>query len=275
MDNDLEILVQRAREGDRAALEDLVARIQDRVFRLACRMLGSSANAEDAAQEILIKVITHLGGFRGECAFTTWVHRVASNHLLTVRRKIQASPEILAGGWEELTAPGPGDGLQASPLTPEEELLAMELRMHCVEEMVRGLDRETRMAYILGEVFDVDGREGGYIMDVTPEAFRKRLSRGRAKIRDHMSRVCGLIRPENPCTCGRLARNLSSLRPEAKADLRLASSGSESVRLLENMDELHRVAEVIRTLPTPPTPQGFRTLIQDLTDSGQFRPLMD
>src|SRR5688572_27185757 len=86
-DDGLDALVERAKAGDREALEAVVAAIQDRVYNLAIRMLWHPADAEDATQEILVRVVTHLGGFRGESAFTTWVYRVAVNYLLTTRKR--------------------------------------------------------------------------------------------------------------------------------------------------------------------------------------------
>jgi RNA polymerase sigma factor (sigma-70 family) len=88
MEPALEDLVQQAKDGKKEALESLVRRIQDRVYGLALRMLGYPADAEDAAQEILVKVVTHLDSFRQESAFSTWVYRVAANHLLTTRKRL-------------------------------------------------------------------------------------------------------------------------------------------------------------------------------------------
>ena len=63
------LLVQRATAGDRAALEEVLAGVQDMVFNLSLRMLGTFPDAEDASQEILLRVMTHLSSFRGESAF--------------------------------------------------------------------------------------------------------------------------------------------------------------------------------------------------------------
>ena len=88
MESTLENLVQQAKEGSREALESVVLGIQDRIYGLALRMLGYPADAEDAAQEILIKVVTRLDSFRQESAFSTWVYRIAANHLLTTRKRL-------------------------------------------------------------------------------------------------------------------------------------------------------------------------------------------
>ena len=87
MEESLESLVQKATNGDQNALEEVVKGVQDRIYGLALRMLWHPSDAEDATQEILIKVITNLNSFRGESAFTTWVYRVASNHLITTRKR--------------------------------------------------------------------------------------------------------------------------------------------------------------------------------------------
>ena len=76
--------VSPAQTGDRAALEKVVGEIQDQVYRLAVQMLWHPEDAEDATQEILIRIITRLGSFKGESAFTTWVYRVACNYLLNI-----------------------------------------------------------------------------------------------------------------------------------------------------------------------------------------------
>jgi RNA polymerase sigma factor (sigma-70 family) len=84
MESDIEVLVTMANEGDKKALEELVLQIQDKIYGLALRMLYNPSDAEDASQEILFKIITHLGTFRGESSFSTWMYRVAANHLLTM-----------------------------------------------------------------------------------------------------------------------------------------------------------------------------------------------
>jgi RNA polymerase sigma factor (sigma-70 family) len=81
-----ESLVALAQQGDMAALDALVRRHQACVFNLALRMVWRRPVAEDATQEILIKAVTHLGSFEGRSQFRTWLHRIAVNHLLNVRK---------------------------------------------------------------------------------------------------------------------------------------------------------------------------------------------
>lgn len=94
---DLESLVEQARSGIRYALEELVRTIQDQVFGLSMRMLGHRPHAEDATQEILVKVITHLDSFRAESRFTAWVYAVAANHLRQYAGERHGAPAELVG----------------------------------------------------------------------------------------------------------------------------------------------------------------------------------
>ena len=66
-------LIEEAISGDKAALEALLCGVQDVVFNLSLRMLGIVPDAEDATQEILIKVMTHLSSFRQDSSLSTWV----------------------------------------------------------------------------------------------------------------------------------------------------------------------------------------------------------
>ena len=78
----LEALVKEALGGSSQALEEIVRQIKDLMFGVSLRMLYSPEAAEDATQEILIKIVTNLGTFRGESAFKTWAMRIATNHPL-------------------------------------------------------------------------------------------------------------------------------------------------------------------------------------------------
>src|SRR5216684_4130129 len=101
----LDQLVEQAREGDEEALEAVVRGIQDRIYNLALRMLWHPSDAEDATQEILLKVITRLRQFRQESAFTTWVYQIATNHLFTTRRRrAETNPLTFAFIGDELEA---------------------------------------------------------------------------------------------------------------------------------------------------------------------------
>ena len=84
--HDEELRVRMARDGDRESLEWLVRRHSPWIYNIALRMLCHPDDAQDASQEILVKVITRLSTFEGRSSFRTWLYRIAFNHLLTMKR---------------------------------------------------------------------------------------------------------------------------------------------------------------------------------------------
>ncbi len=81
-------LIDQAVNGDKKVLESLLLSVQDMIYNLSLRMLGSPQDAEDAVQEIMIKIITQLSTFRKESTFSTWAYRVATNYLINCKKSI-------------------------------------------------------------------------------------------------------------------------------------------------------------------------------------------
>ncbi len=188
---ELQALVDKATAGDKKALETLVADVQDLVFNLSLRMLGTFADAEDATQDILLKMITHLSAFRGESLFTTWVFRIAVNHLKNYKKHMFAR---YAPSFEYYANDIENGNIQDVPdLTQnvEKDLLAEELKMSCTNVMLQCLDTESRCIFILGTMFKIDSRIAGDLLQMTPEAYRQRLSRIRKKMADFLGQYCG------------------------------------------------------------------------------------
>ena len=142
-------VVAAAVGGDQRALEQLLRAVAVDVRRLAQRMLWHPQDAEDATQEILVKVATRLSTFRGDARVTTWVHRIAVNHLLTMRRGRAEDPALTFTDFGDDLA----RDLDAAydPRGVDDELLAQEVMVGCTQGMLLCLDREHRVAYVLGE----------------------------------------------------------------------------------------------------------------------------
>ena len=188
---EFQVFIEKAAAGDRKALGSLIAGVQDIVFNLSLRMLGTFADAEDATQDILLKMITHLSSFRGDSAFTTWVFSIASNHLKNYKKHIFAryapSFEYYGDDIENARIQDVPDLTQ----NVEKDILAEELKMSCTNVMLQCLDAESRCIFILGTMFKIDSRIAGDILEMTPEAYRKRLSRIRKKMADFLGQYCG------------------------------------------------------------------------------------
>ena len=184
--------IKKAIDGDKDALSGLVIGVQKELYNLALRMLWHPEDAEDATQEIIIKIITKLSTFEGKSSFKTWAWRIAINHLLNTRKRRAEKDNI---SFEEMTQDL--DTFLADDSLPVEDkvqqkLLVEEAKIGCMQAMLLCLKRDERAAYIMGDVFGITDAEGASMFDVSPAAYRKRLSRARQHIRTFMDNNCGI-----------------------------------------------------------------------------------
>ncbi|MCI8799298.1 MAG: RNA polymerase sigma factor [Lachnospiraceae bacterium] len=188
---ELQDLVSKATAGDKKALETLVAGVQDIVFNLSLRMLGTFADAEDATQDILLKMITHLSSFRGDSSFTTWVFSIGVNHLKNYKKHMFAHCPLSFAYYGEDIENAEIEKVPDLTQNVERNILAEELKMSCTNVMLQCLDVESRCIFILGTMFKLDSRIAGEILEMTPEAYRQRLFRIRRKMADFLGQYCG------------------------------------------------------------------------------------
>jgi RNA polymerase sigma factor (sigma-70 family) len=252
----LEADVREARAGNRHALERVVAAIQHRLFGLALRMLWHPQDAEDATQEIMIRIITRIGSFRGESGFMTWCYRVASNYLLDAKRGRMELPLTFAGFGADLDE-GLAEAPPAGVHPVEQALLLEEVKIGCTLGMLLCLDRAQRLAYILGEILALDHREAAAVLSIAPAAFRKRLSRAREEVVAFTRAKCGLVNPDNPCRCSkRVAPAIARGRVDPGHLLHATSMDAAGkfpavLREIRRLDALQRAVALYRSHPEP------------------------
>ncbi len=251
----IEHWVTQAQAGDTAALEKLVKAVQDNVFNLCLRMLGVPADAEDAAQEILIKVITHLGSFRFQSAFSTWVYRIAANHLSDAKRRARRRAVSL----DDMEEPDSRRVLSV-PADEDRRLMEEESRRECMKAMLLCLGNDFRLVYVMATFFDITPEEGAVILGITAEGFRKKLYRARLKVSHYLHGKCGLIDPGAACRCN-LKVDTEAHR-KARSPLQLADAmhrdePEERAKLFQDVRQLDRLRkELVR--------QTFHAAPQDL-----------
>ena len=206
-DHEDQNLVVRARSGDRKALEGLVQRHQGWIYNIAVRMLFQPQDAEDATQEILVKALTRLSSFEGRSSLRTWLYRIVVNHVLNMRRgRVEDSAVSFRSYGEELENTPDLDPPDLKAPAPEANLLVTEAMLACTSGMLLCLDREQRLAYILGAIFGVSDTVAAEVLEITTENFRQRLARARRDLRNFMNDKCGLVNPANPCRCAKKTR---------------------------------------------------------------------
>lgn len=188
---ELKKLVDQAVAGDKDALETVILSVQDLVFNLSLRMLGTFPDAEDATQDILLKIITHLSSFKGDSAFSTWVFSIAANHLKNYKKHMFAQFPLSFEFYGNDIQNAKTDDVPDLTQNVEASILAEELKMSCTNVMLQCLDVESRCIFILGTMFKIDSRIAGDILGMSPETYRKRLSRIRKKMADFLGQYCG------------------------------------------------------------------------------------
>jgi RNA polymerase sigma factor (sigma-70 family) len=266
MRDDLEELVKRARNGDRESLERMVDQIQRPVYNLALRMLWHPEDAREATQEILIRVIKNLGSFRGESRLLTWVFRVSANYLISARQSRIESQGYTFDRFANELHDGLADPRDDREWPPDKALLLEEVKVGCMHGLLTCLDRPHRLAYILGEILELDGVEAAKILDISPAAFRKRLSRAREAVIEFMRVHCGLVDRANACRCARRlprARAMQRVNDDALlfAHADSARAFPEVLEKVRRLEIVRRTAALYRTSPQPvPGPELLESI---------------
>ncbi len=174
-------LVQRVREGDRKAFQALVERYQKRVFGMSLGMLKDRDEAEDAAQEVFLRVHRHLEHFKGDSAFSTWVFRITSNVCIDAMRRKRThgeQAEYDEGTADESVEPG----VLARPFArPDEQLLAAELRAQH-DAAVAQVPEKHREIYELREGEDLSYEELSERLKIPKGTVMSRLFHARDKV---------------------------------------------------------------------------------------------
>ena len=266
-------LVEQATAGDKKALETLVAGVQDLVFNFSLRMLGTFADAEDATQDILLKMITHLSSFRGDSSFTTWVFSIASNHLKNYKKHMFAHFPLSFEYYGDDIENGKIQDVPDLTQNVEKDILAEELKMSCTNVMLQCLDVESRCIFILGTMFKIDSRIAGDILEMSPEAYRQRLSRVRKKMADFLGQYCGEY-GSGRCKCkDRVNYAIQSHRinPRQMDYMTATEIPVETMMDVKNvMEDIDDLSQDFSFCKPYQSPEHTKHLIQEFLDSTQF-----
>jgi len=186
-------LLARAQAGDVSAFEQLSGAYADRLFMLLLRLLGDRSEAEDVAQEVMLRAWRGIARFRGQSSYFTWLYRIAvneANRALEQRGRRPAGASISA---DELQLP-------ASPADdPSRQAENSELR-RALGRALAELPPPLRTAIVLRDVEGLSTQEAAEIAGVGQAAFKSRLHQARLRIRAAMG-------DETLVTALRLARD--------------------------------------------------------------------
>ena len=203
-------LITSALNGDQPSLEKLIYRHQAWIYNIALRMVFYPQEAEDVTQEVLIKIITKLSTFRGDSSFRTWAYRIVVNHVLNMKKSLgeRKHADNFTSYWQAIENTPDHELPHQEAYTVEMSTLVNEVKVSCMSGMLLCLDREQRLVYILGVIFQVSDKIASEILDITRDNYRQKLSRARKHMFNFMHDKCGLMNKNNPCSCEKKTKAL-------------------------------------------------------------------
>ena len=178
-------LVNRAREGDRAAFEELVRRHADRLYAVVIRFGAPGGEAEEIVQEAFVRAWRAVGSFKGESQFFTWLYRIAINEAKRQMTRRGAELERVAAdgmALETIGDPAPSPQLRAEHQDLREAL----------ERAVRALPMDYRSPLVLRDIEGLSTSQAAAVMQLAEPAVKSRLHRARLAVREAMEDYLGV-----------------------------------------------------------------------------------
>jgi RNA polymerase sigma-70 factor, ECF subfamily len=192
-----EALVERATQGDAIAFAALVRLHAPSAFRVALRLTGNAADAEEVTQDAFARVHAKLGEFRRESKFSTWLFRIVTNAALMQRRSSRARRheplDAFLPAFDEAGFHARLDLDCSLPGLPDSETERRELRTE-LESALERLPDGYREAFILRDLEELSSDEVGRVLNLEPAAVRQRVHRARLMLRGLLVHTLGADR---------------------------------------------------------------------------------
>lgn len=189
-------LLRRARDGDHAALSEVLRSLQGRVYRVCLRMVSHRDDAAELTQDVLLKVCQGIREFKGDAELTTWATRIAMNHSISHLRKRRLRQTTSLDGWtpngevdadDQATALRArlADGREPGPADRVEQ--GEEVRR--LQRAIAELDEEFRAVLVLRDIEELDYAQIARVLELPVGTVKSRLFRARLALRERMAEV--------------------------------------------------------------------------------------
>ncbi|HUH06171.1 MAG TPA: RNA polymerase sigma factor [Egibacteraceae bacterium] len=176
-------LVRAVQRGEPGAMDALIRATYARVYSLCSRLLNDPSDAADATQEVYIRVVRSVLGFRAEASFGTWLHRVTVNVCATaLRRRGDVRARGQVAGHAAFAVPGSPDFLASGDDT--EGRVAERDQARRVAKAIAELPDEARAVVVLRDVQGLSTKEAAAVLGISEGAVKVRLHRAHAKLRE-------------------------------------------------------------------------------------------
>ena len=240
-------LIAAAQAGDRRALDELLARYEQRIYRFGLRMCGDEESAREVLQETLIAAFRNLPGFRGQATLSTWLYQIARSFCIKERRGVRPTTALDAAHAD--SAP-----------TPEANAHAREIG-HALSAAISELPADQREVLVLRDVEGLSAEEAAEVVGIEVGALKSRLHRARMALREKLAGVVAAA----PEPCAELAQELSAYAASeidqatcVKIEQHLASCP----RCTGACDALKRTVSLCKSLPGNAVPAPVRAAVR-------------
>ena len=192
---------------DALQFQEVYDAFQPKILRYLARMIGPD-EAEDLTQDVFLKIMQALPGFRGQSSVSTWLYRIATNAALDKLRRSSLQriiPVAANGPGGEAGTGNEEEDVAVTDETPsaEQQLIREEMR-DCIMEYVQKLPENYRTVIVLSELEGLKNSEIAEVLGVTLDTVKIRLHRARAKLKEALEGHCEFYRDErNEIACDR------------------------------------------------------------------------
>jgi len=253
-----EELLDAAREGNEEALEVLLARHEQRVFRFGLRMCGNEEDARDVLQETLLAAFRGVRQFRGDAQLSTWLFQVARSFCTKARRRGAGEP----ARYEPLESAAARE-VSVLASAPDDRAYAREMA-RVIQEALLSLPDAQREVVLLRDVEGLTAEEAAVVVGIEVPALKSRLHRARMAMQERIGALLGLGSSDSG-NCPELTRELL-VHPEEELDqaacARLETHLQRCPRCGPACEELKRSVSLCRSLPGGGVPLEVRSQVR-------------
>lgn len=171
-------LINRFKDGDASAFDEIISKYQDKLYNLCRHMLGNAHDAEDAAQDVFLKAYQNLNKFKPDSSLYTWLYRIAINTCIDYRRKPFFESLFKTSKEGDVFAV---DQLSDSP-SPE-RLYESKLISNAIQLALGRLSEKLRTVIVLKEIEGLSYEEMAEVLDVSIGTVKSRISRAREELK--------------------------------------------------------------------------------------------
>ncbi len=262
MRDDAELLEQ-ARAGDAASVDELLRRHERSIYRFGLRMCGDEDAARDVLQNTLLAAFQNLRGYRGDAALSTWLYQIARSFCIKQRRRHEGEPAV-----HESTESRAARDVPLAASGQDERAHARQMAS-LIQAAMSSLPGDAREVLVLRDVEGLSAEEAAKVLDVSVPALKSRLHRARLALSSQLAAV--LEAPEN-AACPELAAELAAYAADEVDQAmcaRIEAHLSRCERCAAACESLKRTVSLCRAIPGGDVPAPVKAAVRAALNSAR------